>query len=90
MSGSVGKFAEIVELVPEVINMIDAEDGNSLLHWTAACNEIEMAKLLVEGGAKSYKNHLNKTPYEIAFEAYKRPDASYYKVMGVLANVPPG
>jgi len=88
MSGRVGKFGELVELVPEVVNMLDSEDGNTLLHWAAACNEVECARILIELGAKQKLNHRKKTPFDIAQDAYKRPDASFFNIMRLIQPVP--
>jgi len=88
MAGNVGSFGEIVELVPECINIIDKSDGNTLLHWAAAYNEVEMAKILVDNGARQVRNKVGKAPVDIAQDAYKRPDASYYNMFRLLGALP--
>lgn len=84
MAGSVGEFGTIIEYVPECINLIDPDDGNTLLHWAAACNELEMAKLLLENGAQFYANDLGKTPLDIANDAYATPNAAYFHIRKIL------
>lgn len=48
------------------INSADSQ-GNTLLHWAAACLDIKMIQFLLESGAKdNIENNNNETPYTYA------------------------
>jgi len=83
-NGNLTAFVEAVAKMPGV-NMQDPEDqDNSLLHWAAAYNRVDMVKVLLRRGARNLANNVGKTPLEIAKEAYKSGDSSYFELHNLL------
>jgi len=60
--------SEIIQHFPEIINFVDEDDHNTLLHWAAIANNMPIAKFLIDKGAEFYANKVGKTPQQLAAE----------------------
>jgi len=83
------KYNEFEENLPKLANLdtpVD-DDGNTLLHWCAACNQPNMARLLIMNGAHHssplLKNNFGETPLDVVIE---REDESEFQEIIDLLN----
>jgi len=82
--GNIAKFKEVLTNHPEIINFVEEESQNTLLHWASAYKHIEMAKLLLSHDATQFTNDLGLTPYEIAAIAVDEGQDMSYTDMKLL------
>jgi len=66
--GNFKSVSEIIQHFPEIINFVDEDDHNTLLHWAAVSNNMPIAKFLIDKGAEFYANKAGKTPQQLAAE----------------------
>jgi len=64
--GSYKSVVDIIQHFPEIVNFVEEDNHNTLLHLAASVNNLPIAKLLLEKGAEVYENKAGKTPQMIA------------------------
>jgi len=82
--GNLFAFQEAIAKMPSVNMQDPADQQNSLLHWAVGYNRVDMVKALLARGARNLSNNVGKTPIEIAKEAYKAGDSSYFEINNLL------
>jgi len=60
------KFIKLLNDHPEIIDYIEAEGGNTLLHWAVCYKRKLMAEQLLNRNASFTSNENGCTPYDIA------------------------
>jgi len=87
--GNFAKFSQVISNHSEIINFVEEESQNTLLHWAAAYKRLEMAKLLISPpyNATQFTNDNGLTPYDIAAMAVDEGnDMSYLEMKLLLKN----
>jgi len=84
---NLAKFTEIINAHPEIVNFIESEGHNTLLHWSAAYNRLDIAEMLIESGATQFTNDIELTPHGItALAVDEGKDMNFYEINMVLKN----
>jgi len=86
-SGKLSEFAQVLETF-ENVNLIGVHDSdkNTLLHYCAACNELEMAKLLLNRKAIQIPNLHGETALDLARCGVEDGDSSYEAMVKLLES----
>jgi len=84
MDGNEAKLKNVAEEMD--INMQDPKDYNTLLHWSVAYNELEMARYLLSRGIKQLKNGMGLSPLDLALQAYNAGDYSFWEIKNLLSG----
>lgn len=101
INGNMISFSEVLQDFPNVNMSSPSDQSNtcvicidpyvnnviiSLLHWCVLYNNIHMAKMLLESGARQLANSLGKTPLELAKDMCEAGDFSYIEMRNTLQN----
>jgi len=86
INGNIVTFTEVLDEIGDV-NMSSAEEqNNTLLHWCVLYNNVHMARMLLERGARELGNSLGKTPLELAKDMCEAGDFSFIEVKNLLQD----
>jgi len=86
-NNSINKFIKIINDHPEIIDFIEAEGQNTLLHWAVCYKRKLMAEQLLTRNATFFSNENGCTPYDIAAMAVNEGhDYSFLELKDLLAK----
>jgi len=85
--GNVSEFIKLIQNNTEIVNYVDKEEQNTLLHWAALLNYVPMAKVLLEHDAEQYVNINGRTPLDLVQEIYEKGDTAYTEMKRLLEEI---
>jgi len=87
LEGNKAEFDSCIWAIDNYDSAVD-DEGNTLLHWCAACNQPDMARSLIMRGAQLKVNIHNESPFQTAkhqADADGNPE-SYQEILDLLSE----